>query len=393
MSRPAACARRDVPASGPLTGIRVLEFGGIGPGPFGAMILSDLGADVLRLDRPAASGPTGGYDRGRDVLLRGRRSLLVDLKPPQGRDLALRLVEAADVLIDPFRPGVVERLGLGPAVALERNSRLVFVRVTGWGQEGPWANLPGHDINYLALSGALSLLGRADSPPPPPLNLVADYGGGGMLVVVATCAALVERATSGLGQVVDVAMVDGVALQYAMVLGRLQSGAWEARRESNDLDGGAPFYDTYETADGRYVAVGALEPKFYAELLRLLDLNLAEWPQWDRERWPELREALRTRFASHDQAHWEKLFDRTEACVAPVLEPLEAAHHPQNAARGVFTEVDGLVQPAPAPRFTRTPGRIASPPHGPGEGGLEALEDWGVGVDEARTLAAAGVIR
>jgi alpha-methylacyl-CoA racemase len=380
-----------VPA-GPLTGVRILELGGIGPAPFGAMILSDLGADVLRLDRLTDHDPTDGYERGRDVLLRGRRSLLVDLKTPEAKDLVLCLAEAADVLIDPFRPGVVERLGLGPDVVLERNPRLVFVRVTGWGQEGPMAKTPGHDINYLALSGALSLLGRSSSPPPPPLNLVADYGGGGMLVVVAACAALFERTSSGRGQVVDVAMVDGVALQYAMVLGRLQSGAWELRRESNVLDGGAPFYDTYESADGRYVAVGAIEPKFYAEVLRLLDLDQSAWPQWDRERWPALREALRQRFASKALVHWERLFEGTDACVTPVLEPLEAALHLQNAARGVFTEIDGMFVPAPAPRFARTPARHVSPPAKPGQRGLEALADWGVATEEAEKLVASRVI-
>jgi alpha-methylacyl-CoA racemase len=376
-------------ASGPLSGVRVLELGGLGPGPFGAMVLSDLGADVLRIDRPSDGEP--GYDRGRDVLVRGRRSLLLDLKRHEGRELALGLAGCADVLIDPFRPGVAERLGLGPEQALERNPRLVFIRVTGFGQQGPLAGSPGHDINYLALSGALSLLGRADSPPPPPLNLVADYGGGGMLVVIAACAALLERASSGRGQVVDVAMVDGVALEYALVLGRLQSGAWSARRESNPLDGGAPFYDTYETADGGYVAVGALEPQFFAELVRALDIDPA-WPQWERERWPELRAKLRERFASHDRAHWEALFEGSEACVTPVLAPLEAARHPQNAARGVFTELDGIVQPSPAPRFGRTPGCIASPPGRPGDGGCDALADWGVDAGEIEELVASRVI-
>jgi alpha-methylacyl-CoA racemase len=372
---------------GPLTGIRVVELGGIGPGPFGSMLLADLGADVIRLDRAGAATFADGYDAAADILLRGRPSLVADLKSDAGRELALRLVAEADVLVDPFRPGATERLGLGPDVALKRNPRLVYARVTGWGQDGPWARSAGHDVNYLALSGALSLIGRADSPPPPPLNLVADFGGGGMLLCLGVCAALVERASSGRGQVVDVAMVDGAALQYAMVLGMLQSGAWRPQREANALDGGAPFYDTYETADGRYVSVGALEPQFYDELLRRLGLDPAEWPQWDRERWPALRAALQERFAGAALAEWERCLGGTDACFAPVLTPGEAAAHEQNAARGVLTRDGGVLQPAPAPRFSRTPGGIR--PRGDGRA---ALAGWGFTRAEVEELTAAGAI-
>ncbi len=354
--------------SGPLTGTRVLELGGIGPGPFAGMVLADLGADVVRIDRP--TGLTfAGLDTSRDVLLRGRRTLGVDLKGEDGAALMRRLIGRADAFIDPFRPGVTERLGLGPDEALELNPRLVYGRVTGWGQTGPWADAAGHDINYIALAGPLAAMGRAGSPPAPPLNLVGDFGGGGMLLALGILAALVERVASGRGQVVDAAMVDGAALQYALIMGFRAMGVWSDERESNLLDGGAPFYDTYETADGRYVSVGAIEPQFYAELLQRLGLDAGDWPQYERARWPALRAELARRFAARTRDAWTAALGASDACFAPVLTAEEAAAHPQNVARRVFQTVDGVLQPSPAPRFSRTPGEIRTAPDD---------DDWGI---------------
>jgi len=366
--------------AGPLAGTRVLELGGIGPGPFAGMVLSDLGADVIRVERPCgASAFVPGLDPAGDVLLRGRRLVALDLKRPADLELALRAVERADVLIDPFRPGVAERLGLGPDEALARNERLIYGRITGWGQSGPWATAAGHDINYVALAGPLAAMGRAGSPPAPALNLVGDFGGGGMLLALGVVAALLERAASGAGQVVDAAMVDGVALQYAAIMGFRAMGLWDDRRESNFIDGGAPYYDTYECADGRFVAVGALEPQFYAELLTQLGLDPAEWPQEDRARWPALRERLAAIFRSRTRDEWDAALGGSDACFAPVLSGEEAAAHPQNAVREVYTEVGGVLQPSPAPRFSRTPGRIRS---GAVESDREALLDWGLEPEE-----------
>jgi alpha-methylacyl-CoA racemase len=284
----------------------------------------------------------------------------------------IQLIAAADVLIDPFRPGTTERLGLGPDEMLERNPRLIYGRITGWGQTGPWAGAAGHDLNYISLAGPLSAIGRKGSPPPPPLNLIGDFGGGGMLLALGIAAALVERATSGRGQVVDAAMVDGAALQFSMIMGFRAIGLWSDHRESNLLDGGAPFYDTYETADGRWVSIAALEPQFYAELLTRLGLDLEEWPQYDRQRWHALRNRLSEIFASRTRDQWTELLGATDACFAPVLTPDEAAAHPQNMARQVYQTVDGVLQPAPAPRFSRTPGSIKASESfpGPQEGDL-----------------------
>jgi alpha-methylacyl-CoA racemase len=356
------------------------------------MMLADMGADVVRLDRAGAPPFARGYDPGRDILMRGRRSLLLDLRADAGRELALDLLERADVLIDPYRPGAAERLGLGPDDAFTRNPRLVYARMTGWGQDGPLARMAGHDLNYVALAGPLAAIGRPESPPPPPLNLVADFGGGGMLLAFGVAAALVERAASGRGQVLDVAMVDGVALQYAGVLGLRQMGLWPGGRGANLLDGGAPFYDTYETSDGRFVAVGALEPQFYAALLERVGLDPADWEQADTARWPALRERLAEIFASRSRADWEAAFAGVDACFAPVLDAEEAAAHEHNAARALYVEVDDLVQPAPAPRFSRTPGRIGSAPGAPGEGGGVAIAEWGIASSRIDELAAAGVI-
>lgn len=379
--------------AGPLAGIRVVELGSIGPAPFAAMVLSDLGADVVRIDRPGATPYTEGLDHRRDILLRGRPSVAVDLKHPDGHALAVRLIDRADVLIDPFRPGVAERLGLGPEELRARHRRLVYARITGWGQDGPWAGAAGHDINYVALAGPLAAIGRAGSPPPPALNLAGDFGGGGMLVALGVLAALVERDRSGEGQVIDAAMVDGVALQLAAIVGYRQMGMWTDERESNLVDGGAPFYDTYETADGRFVSVGAIEPQFYAELLGHLGLDPEAWPQYDRARWPALHAELAAIFATRTRDEWTERLGATDACFAPVLNVDEAAAHPQNVARGVYRDAHGLLQPSPAPRFSRTPGAIRSAPSQPGEHGRSALADWGLTDAEIDALEAAGAVQ
>jgi crotonobetainyl-CoA:carnitine CoA-transferase CaiB-like acyl-CoA transferase len=339
---------------GPLAGVRVVELAGLAPGPFGCMVVADLGADVVRVDRPgtAPDGP----------LQRGRRVTVLDLKSPDGVAGLLRLVDRADVLVEGFRPGVAERLGFGPPVCLARNPRLVYARMTGWGQDGPLAARAGHDIDFLAVSGALEPLGRANDRPHAPMNLLGDFGGGGMLLAVGVLAALLERERSGAGQVVDAAMVEGSALLTTLLHGMLAAGAWSEPRGQNLLDGGAPFYDTYRTADGGFVAVGALEPRFYAALLAGLGLAGLDLPgQYDRGGWPELRRRFADRFAQRTRAEWTAAFADTDACVAPVLSPGEAHRHPHNAARGTFVEVGGVRQPAPAPRFSRTPTAVPGP--------------------------------
>ncbi|HEY7147050.1 MAG TPA: CaiB/BaiF CoA-transferase family protein [Streptosporangiaceae bacterium] len=360
---------------GPLDGITVIEVASLAPGPFGCMILSDLGADVLRVDRvPAGDGaasPAG-------VLGRGRRSIGINLKDPDGVSVLLELAGSADVLVEGFRPGVAERLGFGPADCAAGNPRLVYARMTGWGQDGPLAQSAGHDIDYIAVSGALDPVGRAGQPPVPPLNLIGDFGGGGMLLALGILAALVERSTSGLGQVVDAAMVDGSALLTTLLHGMRAAGLWQDERGTNLLDGGAPFYDTYATADGRYVAVGALEPQFYAALLAGLGLAEADLPgQHDRPGWPRLRAAFAAAFARRTRDEWAAVFAGSDACVAPVLSPGEAPGHPHNQARGVFTDVGGLRQPAPAPRFGRTPAGQPRPPARPGADTDEVLAGLG----------------
>ena len=382
---------------GPLAGVRVVEVAAIGPGPFAAMLLADMGAEVVRVDRPAGTGPFGlggaGGDRSRlDPVLRGRRSVAVDLKHAEGPEVVLRLVERADALVEGFRPGVTERLGIGPEACLARNPRLVYGRMTGWGQDGPLAAAPGHDIDYVALSGALHAIGRAGGPPAVPLNLVGDYGGGALFLVAGVLAALLEAGRSGRGQVVDAAMVDGAAALTTAFHGLLARGWWTEERGANLLDGGAPFYDVYETADGRHLAVGPLEPQFYAELLRLVGLDEDPSAQMDRSRWPATRERLAATFRTRTRDEWCRLLEGTDACVAPVLSMREAPGHPHNAARGTFTEVAGVVQPAPAPRFSRTPSAVARPPAHPGEHTDEALADWGFGADELARLRRAGVV-
>ena len=338
---------------GPLSGVRVIEIASLAPAPFGCMILADLGADVLRIDRAERCGPQARASV--DPLSRGRRSIGLNLKDQAAIDLLLRLVEDADVLVEGFRPGVAERLGFGPQACAERNPRLVFARMTGWGQDGPLAPTAGHDIDYIAISGALGMVGRAGESPVPPVNLLGDFGGGGMLMALGILAALVERASSGRGQVVDAAMVDGSALLTSFVYGLRAMGGWQDARGVNLLDGGAPFYDTYRTADGEYMAVGALEPQFYAAFTAILfapEGLPADLPaQHDRARWPELRARFAARFAERSQEEWTKAFSATDACVAPVRTMTEAPSDPHLAARGSYVTLDGVVQPAPAPRF------------------------------------------
>jgi alpha-methylacyl-CoA racemase len=371
--------------------VRVLEIASLAPAPFGCMVLSDLGADVLRVDRAENCGPAAVAPP--DPLSRGRRSIGLNLKDPEGTGVLLRLAEDADVLVEGFRPGVTERLGCGPAECARRNPRLVYARMTGWGQDGPLAATAGHDIDYIGVSGALAPIGRAGQRPVPPLNLVADFGGGGMLLAVGILAALLERERSGLGQVVDAAMVDGSALLTSFLHGMRAAGAWQDERGTNLLDGGAPFYDTYESADGRYVAVGALEPKFYAALLAGLGLAGDDSlpGQYDRAGWPVLRARLAGAFRGRTQAEWGEAFAGTDACVAPVLGPAEAPAHPHNAARGAFIEVGGVVQPAPAPRFGRTAAGLPQPPPRPGADTDAVLAGLGYAAAQITDLRARGV--
>ncbi|MGH1564118.1 CaiB/BaiF CoA transferase family protein [Mumia sp. DW29H23] len=375
-------------AKGPLAGVRVVELAGIGPGPFAAMLLADLGADVVRVDRVAPGG-LQVIPQDRDLLARGRRSVAIDLKRPEGVAVLLDLVERADVLIEGFRPGVTERLGFGPDVCLARNPRLVYGRMTGWGQDGPLAPSAGHDVNYVSVAGALDPIGRAGGPPQIPLNLLGDFAGGSLYLVVGILSALLEARTSGQGQVVDAAIVDGAAHLLTMITNLQQVGAWSDARGTNLLDSGAPFYDVYETSDGRWMSVGALEPQFYAEMERLLELG--DLPDRNDPRaWPELRARLAARFAERTQAEWAEVFEGTDACVAPVVPMREAPKHPHLAARGTYVEHDGVVQAAPAPRFSRTPAALGRTPAKPGTHTREALAAWGIGDVDA--LVASGAV-
>jgi alpha-methylacyl-CoA racemase len=374
---------------GPLDGVRVIEIASLAPAPFGCMILSDLGADVLRVERAENCGRPAPPD----PLARGRRSIGINLKAAEGVELLLRLVAGTDVLVEGFRPGVAERLGFGPEVCAGRNPRLVYGRMTGWGQDGPLAPTAGHDIDYIAIAGALFPIGRAGERPVPPLNLVADFGGGGMLLALGILAALIERERSGFGQVVDAAMVDGSALLTSFLYGLRAAGAWRDERGVNLLDGGAPFYDTYETADGGAVAVGALEAKFYAELLAGLGLAGEDLPgQHDRAGWPVLRARFAEVFATRTRDEWAEVFAASDGCVAPVLSPAEAHRHPHNAARGTFAEVGGVVQPAPAPRFGRTPAAVPAAPPAPGADTDAVLEGLGCTPGEIAALRASGTV-
>jgi alpha-methylacyl-CoA racemase len=377
---------------GPLAGIRVLEFEAIGPGPFAGMLLADLGADVLVVDRPADSELGLKRERWYDVMMRGKRSVTLDLKSPSAKEATLALIGKADALIEGFRPGVMERLGLGPEVALARNPGLVYGRMTGWGQDGPLAARAGHDINYIALAGVLHAFGRHGEAPVPPLNLVGDFGGGGMLLALGIACALLEAARSGKGQVVDAAMVEGASLLAAMFHGFLKANQWSETRGANILDTGAPWYDVYETADGKYVAIGAIEAKFYDELLSRLNLEGENLPgQYERARWPEMREIFRSTFKGRTRDEWCRVFEGSDACFAPVLTFSESRRHPHNAARGSHVEVGGVAQPAPAPRFSRTPGAVRRAPPGRGEEGLAALADWGFSAAEVERLRSAGL--
>jgi alpha-methylacyl-CoA racemase len=385
-------------STGPLSGIKVLEIQGIGPGPFCGMMLADMGAEVIRIDR-AANVRTGDDARDperppADVLARGRRSVGVDLKQPDGIETVLRLVEKADVLIEGFRPGVMERLGLGPEVCLERNPALVYGRMTGWGQEGPMAHAAGHDINYIALAGALEPIGRQGENPVPPLNLVGDFGGGGMLLAFGIACALVERAGSGKGQVVDAAMVDGASTLMAFFHGMKALGAWGPERGTNLLDGGAHFYDTYETSDGKYVSIGSIEPQFYAELIEKLGLRDDETlpHQMDRSGWPLMKARFETLFKTQTRDQWCALMEGSDVCFAPVLDMDEVANHPHIQARGTYVERNGLTQPAPAPRFGRTAPSLDLPPAHPGQHTEDVLADMGFDAGDIARLRDAKAI-
>jgi alpha-methylacyl-CoA racemase len=379
--------------SGPLEGVRVIELAGIGPGPFAAMMLADMGADVVRIDRAQKVAGGDPDQPPLDLLGRGRRSVGVDLKHPDGAATVLRLVERADVLIEGFRPGVTDRLGIGPDECLARNPRLIYGRMTGWGQEGPYADASGHDINYIALAGALDPIGRAGEAPVPPLNLVGDFGGGGMLMAYGVVCALLEAGRSGRGQVIDAAMVDGAAVLTTFIHSLRAIGIWGDERGTNLLDTGAHFYDVYETADHRYVSVGSIEPQFYAELLRLSGLADEELPgQMDRSQWPALKEHVADVFRTKTRDEWCALMEGTDVCFAPVLSMAEAPEHPHNRHRATFVEVAGVPQPAPAPRFSRTPGRIEAPPPHFGQHTEEVLLEWGFPADDIEKLRQAGAV-
>lgn len=379
--------------SGPLSGLRIIELAGIGPAPFAAMLLADLGAEVVRVDRPATVGR--GHGPAGDVMLRGRRSIAIDLKHPDGAGALLDLVAHADALVEGFRPGVLERLGIGPDVCLARNPRLVVGRMTGWGQDGPWAGSAGHDINYISVAGALAHMRRAGQAPTPPMNLVGDFGGGGMLLAFGLVSALWETARSGLGQVIDAAMIDGTATLMTMFWSFRQQGLFdEDAPGTNLLDTGAPFYDVYECADGAFMAVGALEPQFYAELLARLHLtdDVAFARQMDRSTWPAQRRRLADVFGARPRDEWAEQFAGGDACVTPVLTMTEASEHPHVRARQTIVSPDGVAQPSPAPRFSRTPATIAPSPSVAGEHSRAVLESWGVGVDRIDALLESGAV-
>lgn len=362
---------------GPLKGLRVIELAGIGPGPFAAMILADLGAEVIRVDRPGDA--SGAVPPHLDALRRSRESVALNLRTDEGAEAVLAMVEKADVLIEGFRPGVTERLGLGPNRCLERNPKLVYGRMTGWGQTGPLAHSAGHDISYLALTGALHAMGRADEDPSIPLNLVGDFGGGSLYLAVGVLAAVFEAARSGKGQIVDAAIIDGAANMTAVFHGMMAAGMWQDQRGSNELDSGRPWYDVYKTSDSKHVAIGPIEPKFYADFVRGLGLDPAEMDRASPESWPSLRAKIAGVFATRTRDDWAEHFEGTDACVSPVLSLKEAPNHPHMVDRETFVDVDGVKQPAPAPRFSRTPGAVQSNPSTPGAHTREVLERWGLG--------------
>ena len=376
--------------SGPLAGYKIIEISGIGPGPFGAMMLSDLGAEMIRVEKPgAALWPHPSMD----LLNRGRRCVCIELKRPEGVETLLRLIESHDALLEGFRPGVMERLGLGPDVCLERNPRLVYGRMTGWGQSGPLADAAGHDINYIALAGALHPIGRRGAPPTVPLNLVGDFGGGGLLLAYGIVCALLERERSGKGQVVDAAMVDGAAILMTIFHATQQLGFTTDERGTNLLDSGSHFYDAYETKDGRWISIGSFEPKFYALLLEKLDLSADEFPQMDSEKWPELKQQVAEIFKRKTRDEWCALLEGTDVCFAPVLTLAESREHPHAKARGTYVEIDGVAQPRPAPRLSRTDSQIQRPPAKPGEHSDSILQEAGFSDREIASLRDVGAVR
>jgi alpha-methylacyl-CoA racemase len=377
---------------GPLTGLRVAEMVGLGPGPFCGMLLADMGAEVLRVDRVDAADAVDRSQPATSAMDRGKQAVAIDLKHPDGVEALLRIVEQADAFVDVWRPGVAERLGLGPDACLARNPRLVYGRLTGWGQAGPYAHAAGHDIDYIALAGALEQLGRAGEKPTPPINVLGDFAGGGMLLAFGIACAAFETARSGKGQVIDAAMVDGAALMLTPFYAARASGFW-GERGTNFLDTGAPFYEVYETADGKFVAVGAVEPQFYAELMTRLgrdDADLAA--QYDKDRWPDEKERMAAVFRTKTRDEWCALLERSDACFAPVLTPLEAPAHPHNRARGTFLELDGVPQPAPAPRFSRTAATVAGPAMHAGDDTETVLGRWGFDPAEVARLRDAGAV-
>jgi alpha-methylacyl-CoA racemase len=379
--------------TGPLYGFRVVEMGGIGPAPFAGALLGDLGADVLRVDRIARPGVEPDLPPQFDFYNRNKRSVAFDLKQPQAVAAVLNLVAKADALIEGFRPTVMERLGLGPDICHGINPRLVYARMTGWGQQGPIAQEAGHDINYLALTGALHCLGEADRSPPPPLNLVADLGGGALYLVVGLLAASMEARQSGRGQTIDVAMIDGVTHLMSAFQAFRQQGSWTGRRADNIVDGGAPFYGSYATSDGKFIAVGAIEPQFYASLLKVMGIDGERLPdQNDRTAWPEMRKRFAQVFATRTRDEWVAIAAGRDACLAPVLTIDEAPGHPQMQTREVYASFDGLRHPSPAPRFSRTPSTLRTPAPAPGRDSRQALADWGIPPDEVTALEAAGAM-
>ena len=378
---------------GPLSGVRIIELAGIGPGPFCAMMLADMGADVIRVERSSAVRGGDPDVPPADVMLRGRRSIGVDMKSPEGIETVMKLVESADGLIEGFRPGVTERLGVGPDDCLARNPRLVYGRMTGWGQEGPYSQAAGHDINYIALAGALESMGRQGEAPVPPLNLVGDFGGGGMYLAFGMVCAILEARSSGQGQVVDTAMVDGAASLMTFFHGFRAMGIWNDERGTNLLDTGAHFYDVYECADGGYVSIGSIEPQFYAVLREKMELTDPKWDQqMSHSAWPELKAELTARFKEKTRDEWCEIMEHTDICFAPVLSMSEAPQHPHNVARGTFVERDGVMQPRPAPRFSRTDSEIQRPPAHAGQHTDELLADLGYAAHEIAALHESGSV-
>ena len=376
---------------GPLAGIKVLEFESIGPAPFAGMLLADMGADVLVIDRPEGTDLGLKRERWYDTMMRGKRSATLDLKNTTSKEVVYSLAEKADALIEGMRPGVMERLGLGPEEMLKINPKLVYGRMTGWGQTGPLAPRAGHDINYIALTGILNAIGRKGEPPLPPLNLVGDFGGGGMLLGFGVACGLLEATRSGKGQVVDAAMVEGASLLAVMFAGFLGAGTWSEQRGANILDTGAPWYNVYETKDGKHVSIGAIEERFYKELLTRLQLAEKDFPQHERAKWPLHKAALTTVFQSKTRDEWVKVFEGSDACFAPVLSWSEAPRHPHNRARSAYVSVKRVEQPAPAPRFSRTPPEVRLPPPERGEGGAQALADWGFAAEQVKRLTSLGL--